>query len=80
MSDSADRPKPDGSAFKAHMEEVSARNDAARKTGRKEREERERSQSVSRYADDARQSADLRSGHSKRGGAASLIREKKKKG
>ncbi len=73
MSDESHR-KPDGSAWKAHMEGVTARNDAARKAGRAERAERERAQTISLVDAERRQTADLRRRSDKRGGSASLKR------
>jgi hypothetical protein len=72
-SDKTDR-KPDGSAWKAHMEGVTARNDAARKAGRAERAERERAQTISLADAERRQTADLHERSNKRGGSASLKR------
>ena len=59
------RTRPDGSAYKAHMEALAARNDAARKAGRAERKTREESEERGRREASARQDADLRqrSGH-----------------
>jgi hypothetical protein len=67
MSDSPGSAKRDGSAFKAHMEGLKARNDAARKAGKQEREEHEESQRVDRSANDKRQAAALRSSDHTRG-------------
>ncbi len=77
MTDSAGPTKPDGSAFKAHMEALKTRNDATRKAGKQEREEHDRAQSISRRADEVGQTAALRRSEQKRSGSASLIREKK---
>ena len=63
--------KPDGSAWKAHMEGVTARNDAARKAGRAERE---RAQTIHLVDAERRQTAELRRRSDKRGGSASLKR------
>ena len=68
------RSKPDGSAWKAHMEGVTARNDAARKAGRAERAERERTQTIHLLDTERRQTAELRRRSDKRGGSASLKR------
>ena len=70
--------KPDGSAWKAHMEGVTARNDAARKAGRAERAEREREQSIHHADAERRQTAELRKRSDKRGGSASLKRSNEK--
>ncbi len=71
MSDQPHR-KPDGSAWKAHMEELTARNDAARKAGRAERAEVELNKTISRRADERHQTAELRRRSDTRGGSASL--------
>ena len=68
------RSKPDGSAWKAHMESVTARNDAVRKAGRAERVERERTQTINLLDAERRQTAELRRRSDKRGGSASLKR------
>lgn len=73
MSDQKHR-KPDGSAWKAHMEGVTARNDAARKVGRQERADRERSQTIDLQAAERRQTAELRRRSDERGGSKSLKR------
>jgi len=73
MSEESHR-KPDGSAWKTHMEGVNARNDAARKAGRAERAVRERAQTISLADAERRQTADLRERSDKRGGSASLKR------
>lgn len=59
------RSRPDGSAYKAHMDALTARNDAARKAGRAERKTREDAEERGRRETSARQDADLRqrSGH-----------------
>ena len=75
MEDERKPSKPDGSAWKAHMERVSARNDAARKAGRAERAAQERSKAASLHAVEQRQAADQRrriDQHS--GDSASLLR------
>lgn len=72
MSD--DTRKRDGSAWKAHMEGLTARNDAARKAGRQERAERERSLTISLLNAERRQTAELRRRSDERGGSASLKR------
>ena len=72
MSD--DNRKPDGSAWKAHMEGLTARNDATRKAGRAERAERERSKTINLHDAEQRQTAELRRRSDKRGGSASLKR------
>lgn len=76
MSDQASS-KPDGSAWKAHMDALAVRNDAVRKVGRQERQERERSQAVQQRASERRQSAELRQRSEARGGSVSLIRGNK---
>ena len=73
MSDQK-RSKPDGSAWKAHMEDVTARNDAARKAGRQERADRDRSQTIDLLAAERRQTAELRRRSDERGGSKSLKR------
>lgn len=78
MSDDKPRSKPDGSAWKAHMDGVTARNDAARKAGRAERAERERSQTIDLAAAEQRQTAELRRRSDERGGSASLKRSNEK--
>ena len=57
--------RPDGSAYKAHMQALNARNDAARSAGRAERKTREENEERGRREANARQDADLRhrSGH-----------------
>ena len=56
MSDKADQhSKPDGSAWKAHMEDLSERNARTRKAGRKEREDHEREKAASQRASELRQ-------------------------
>ena len=77
MSDETHR-KPDGSAWKAHMEGLTARNDAARKAGRAERAERERAQTIHLVDAERRQTAELRKRSDKRGGSASLKRSNEK--
>ena len=59
------RSRPDGSAYKAHLEVLTARNDATRKAGRAERKTREEGEERGRREANARQDADLRdkSGH-----------------
>ena len=46
-------------AWKAERERIAARNDAARKAGRKQREEYERARQDARRAADVRRRADL---------------------
>ena len=70
--------KPDGSAWKAHMEDLTARNDAARKAGRAERAESERSKTINLHDAERRQTAELRRRSDKRGGSASLKRSTEK--
>jgi hypothetical protein len=52
--------KPDGSAYKAHMEALETRNAQARKDGKAKRLEREQSDAASQRATERRQDADLR--------------------
>ncbi len=73
MSDEPHR-KPDGSAWKAHMEGVTARNDAARKAGKADRAARERATTINLLEGERRQTAELRRRADKRGGSASLKR------
>jgi len=56
------------------MESVTARNDAARKAGKAERVERERTQTINLQDAERRQTAELRRRSDKRGGSASLKR------
>jgi hypothetical protein len=60
MDDEQPASKPDGSAWEAHMGRVNARNDAARKAGRAERAEQERSNTASLHAVELRQAAERR--------------------
>lgn len=56
MSDRSDQhSKPDGSAWKAHIESLSERNANTRRAGRKEREENEREKAASQRASELRQ-------------------------
>ena len=56
MSEKADQhTKPDGSAWKAHMDDLSERNAQTRKVGRKEREEHEQEKAASHRASELRQ-------------------------
>ena len=59
------RSRPDGSAYRAHMDALTARNDATRKAGRADRKTREDAEERGRREANARQDADLRekSGH-----------------
>ncbi len=77
MSDES-RSKPDGSAWKAHMEGLTARNDAVRKAGRAERAESEREKSINLLDAERRQTAELRRRSDKRGGSKSLKRSSEK--
>lgn len=74
MSDEVDDRKPDGSAWKSHMDGLAARNDATRKAGRQEREAHEKSKTASLRAADIRQTAELRARANKRGGSRALLR------
>ena len=68
MSDTADRhAKPDGSAWKAHMEALSERNAKARSAGRKHREEHEREKAASHRASELRQMVALNQTKGSRG-------------
>ena len=53
-SDDGERVKPDGSAWRDAQKAVNERNDEARKRGREERKEYERSQAAQRHAADKR--------------------------
>jgi hypothetical protein len=56
MSDKPEQhAKPDGSAWKAHMDGLSERNARTRKEGRKEREDHEREKTASHRAAELRQ-------------------------
>ena len=56
MSEDAEgRSKPDGSAWKAHMEALSERNSKATRAGRKEREDHERERAAAHRASELRQ-------------------------
>ena len=56
MSEKPDQhTKPDGSAWKAHMDDLSERNSNARTAGRKQRQEHEREQVASHRASELRQ-------------------------
>ena len=60
MSDNADQhSKPDGSAWKAHIDGLSERNANAKKAGRKEREDHEREKAASHRASELRQMVSL---------------------
>ena len=74
MSEKAAPRKRDGSAWKARMEDITARNDAARKAGRLERAESERTKTLELRAIELKQTADLRRRSDKRGGSKSLKR------
>jgi hypothetical protein len=52
--------KPDGSAYKAHMEALETRNAKARKDGKAKRTAHEQEQAVAQRATERRQDADLR--------------------
>jgi hypothetical protein len=70
MSDTADQhAKPDGSAWKSHMEALSERNAKARSAGRKEREEHEREKAASHRASELRQMVALSQTKGSRGKA-----------
>ena len=72
MSD--DTRKRDGSAWKAHMEGLTARNDATRKAGRAERAESERDQTISLLEAERQPDGRAARRSDKRGGSASLKR------
>ena len=55
MSDNDQHSKPDGSAWKAHIEGLSERNATTKKAGRKEREDNERDKVASHRASELRQ-------------------------
>jgi hypothetical protein len=76
LSDQADNRKRDGSAWAAHMEGLTARNEATRKAGRQEREANERTKTAAIRAAERRQTAELRRRADARGGSASLLRGK----
>lgn len=61
------RSKPDGSAWKAHMEGLSARNEATRKAGRQEREAYEHGRAAELRAAEKCQDAALRRSTDRRG-------------
>ena len=67
MSEKSDElSKPDGSAWKAHMDALSERNSKARSAGRKHREDHEREQAASHRAAELRQMVALsRSGRAR---------------
>ena len=62
--------KPDGSAYKAHMEELGRRNAESRKDGKAKRSAREQRETVVLQARERRQNGALRSASS--GGRAHL--------
>ena len=68
MAESTRGPKPDGSAYKEHMEEIDRRNGEARKKGRAKREERDHENLRADRAAELRQNTELR-GSKNRGGA-----------
>ena len=76
MSEKAAPRKRDGSAWKARMEAITARNDATRKAGREERAKSERKKTAELRANEMRQTAELRRRSDQRGGSASLKRSK----
>lgn len=63
--------KPDGSAYKAHMEGIAERNAQARKAGKAERKQGEDAWLASRRADEVRHTADLLKRKGTRGKAES---------
>lgn len=70
MSDGTRGPKPDGSAYKQHMEELAKRNGEARKAGKARREARDHDHLVADRAAELRQNTELRG--SKNRGKAQL--------
>jgi len=76
MSEKAAPRKRDGSAWKARMEKLTARNDATRKAGREERAKSERIKTAELRANEMKQTAELRRRSDERGGSASLKRSK----
>ena len=70
MTESTRGPKPDGSAYKAHMEEISRRNGEARKQGKAKREAREHDSLVADRTAELRQNTEL--GKTKNRGKAQL--------
>jgi hypothetical protein len=70
MSDKTAEPaKPDGSAWKAHMEALSERNSNARSSGRKARLEHEKEQAASHRASELRQMLALSQANARKGKA-----------
>ncbi|MBA3298617.1 MAG: hypothetical protein H0U24_00915 [Thermoleophilaceae bacterium] len=70
MSDKADQPKtpkPDGSAWKAHIEGLAQRNAETTKAGRKDRQEHERERAASQRASELRQMVALNKSDGPRG-------------
>ena len=57
--DSGKHSKPDGSAWKAHIEAISERNAQTTKAGRKDREEHERERAAAHRASELRQTVAL---------------------
>ena len=60
MSDELKHTKPDGSAWKAHIDAVSERNAQTRKAGRAEREEDDRDKAAAHRASELRQMVALK--------------------
>ena len=54
-----DRKKPDGSAYKAHMEGIAERNLAAKRRGRAERQDAEQRDTKARRADEVKRATAL---------------------
>ena len=70
MSDTADQhAKPDGSAWKAHMDALAERNAKTRKAGRKDREDHERERAATHRASELRQMVALNQTTGSRGKA-----------
>jgi hypothetical protein len=65
MSDAAQEPNAEGAkprgevAWKAHLQEIAARNERVRAAGRRERREREERAATRRMADELRTDAEL---------------------
>ncbi len=59
MTDSTRGPKPDGSAYKVHMEEIERRNGEARKVGKAQRQAKEHDNLVADRTAELRQNTEL---------------------
>ena len=60
MSDDQKHTKPDGSAWKAHIDAVNERNAQTRKAGRAERQEDDRDKAAAHQASELRQMVALK--------------------